>query len=104
MSRTRTNSSGVPAKKNRMPGVSRATNDSSTEPSTPPRRYCTTICASLTIVPIDMRCRRACSRSVSTNRPFSRSRRAYSGYDRSDSPPEPTNSSAQSHSASVSSA
>ena len=38
----------------------------SSDPSTPPRRYCTTICASLTMVPIDIRCRRACSRSVST--------------------------------------
>ena len=34
-------------------------NDSSTVPTTGPRRYCTTICASPTMVPMAMRCRRA---------------------------------------------
>ncbi len=64
MSRTRTNSSGVPANTNRSPGLSRATKDSSTDPSEPPRRYETPICASPTIVPIDIRCRRAISSFV----------------------------------------
>ena len=39
---------------------------SSTVPSVRPRRYCTLIAASLTIVPIDIRCRSATIRLVTT--------------------------------------
>ena len=43
----------------RSPGRRRARNDSSTVPSRPPLTYCTVSAASLVMVPIDMRWRRA---------------------------------------------
>ena len=63
MSRTRPAPASRPAKMKRSPGRSRAMNDSSTVPSRPPLTYWTVSAASLVMVPIDIRCRRATARS-----------------------------------------
>ena len=60
---TRMNSSRWPAKTKASPGARRAMNDSSTLPSRLPRMYCTLTDASETIVPMDMRWRRAIAAS-----------------------------------------
>ncbi len=62
-SRTSASSRTRPAKMKRSPGRRRAMNDSSTVPSLPPLTYCTAIAASLVMVPIERRCRRATARS-----------------------------------------
>ncbi len=79
MSRTSTNSRTRPAKMNRSPGRSRARNDSSTVPSLPPERIWTDSAASLVIVPMDIRWRRAISGEGTRKTPSSSSTRRYSG-------------------------
>ena len=59
MSWTRTSSSSRPPKRKQSPGFMRATKLSSTLPILAPRRYCTAMLASLTMVPMFMRWRRA---------------------------------------------
>ena len=67
--RTRTNFSVRPAKVNTSPGRSRAMKFSSTVPRVLPRRNRTFMAASLTMVPIESRCRIATIRLVTTWRP-----------------------------------
>ena len=59
MSRTRTNSSSLPAKKKWSPGFRRAMNPSSIVPMLAPLKYFTWMDASLTMVPTPRRWRLA---------------------------------------------
>jgi hypothetical protein len=59
ISRTRTSSSTRPAKTKQSPGDRRAMKPSSTEPRRAPRSTCTVMLASLTMVPMLARWRRA---------------------------------------------
>ena len=65
-----------PANMKRSPGFSRAAKVSSTRAQSGPRRNCTRNGASLVIVPIDMRCRRASVRRVTYRRPVDDTTRA----------------------------
>ena len=101
ISRTRTNSSVLPAKVKTSPGRSRAMKFSSTVPRAFPRTKRTFIAASLTMVPIDIRCRAATMRSLGIKTPSRSTSLLYSGYALRAEPPWVTKSMTQRHSASV---
>jgi hypothetical protein len=65
----RKSTSGRPANRKRSPAASRDTNDSSTVPSRPPRTHFTSTVASLVIVPIPWRWRRAIALLATYQRP-----------------------------------